>query len=292
MGLSGYLQSPEILKSVYGKSPVELRSLLLKKGLQWYASHVQEQERIAHNLTHFGFTCSEDLVERVKEHIILHYYEKVLPLCGDPAWYHDFLRQNVELGEIGAIEKSIKDGRGVLVATAHFGAVELIVPCLSMFRIPVHPVLRFTTEQFSKIAHQHAQNMEKSGLFGHIHFIEIGKAGTAAALDMAAVLRKKEVLTSVFDEKTEYSIPVRLFGRQVYGGAGLDRLLKFANTPVALFNAFMIRTGVNRYRLKLVDVAKNAPDPVIEMFRNLEQVVGDAVEQWYFLHEEIPFAGE
>lgn len=289
MSLSKYLQSHEIIESIFGKSPDDVRSLILNKGMQWFTDNPEEKETIKSNLITFGIPFTNDLITAIQEHTVLHYYEKILPLCGDPEFYFHFLRDNVDRREIDTLQGALRKKRGVLVTVAHFGGIELIVPTLSLYKLPIHPVLRFTTEQFSKVAHKHAKNMEDSGLFGPIKFIEIGRHGTVAALEMAAVLRKKEVLLSVFDEKTDYSTPVTLFGRKISGGAGLDRLLRFVNTPVVVFNAFMIRSGVNNYTLKFNEIDVTGGSPIQSMFHNLEKTVKDNLEQWYFLHEEIPF---
>jgi lauroyl/myristoyl acyltransferase len=289
MSLSKYLQSPETIKSIFGRSPDDARSLILDRGMTWLADHPEEAEIIKNNLISLGISFTEGLIVDIQEHIVLHYYEKILPLCGNPEFYYRFLNENVDVSEIDTLKGALEKERGILATVAHFGGVELIVPTLALFKLPIHPVLRFTTEQFSKVAHKHAKDMEESGLFGPINFIEIGRQGTVAAMDMAAVLRRKEVLVSVFDEETEYSIPVNLFGREILGGAGLDRLLRFTNTPVAVFNTFMVRTGINKYRLKFIEVDISAENPIQVMFDNLENSIKEHLEQWYFLHEEIPF---
>ena len=292
MSLSKYLQSKEIIQAISGKSPHEARSLVLEKGIDRLSKHPEEGELIKRNLLRFKIAFDSELIARIQEHIVLHYYEKILPLCGDPECYYNFLKENVDVTEIDILKEATDKGNGILITVAHFGGVELVVPTLSMFKFPIHPVLRFTTEQFSKVAHKHAKDMEASGFFGPINFIEIGRKGTMAALDMAAVLRKRGMLVSVFDEETEYSIPVKLFGMEILGGAGLDRLLRFTNTPVALFNAFMIRTDVNKYQLKFVEIEVTKENPIQRMFNNLEKIVKENLEQWYFLHEEIPFVEE
>lgn len=293
MSLSKYLQSQEILQYVPGKKPDELRSFILDKGLDWYIQHPEESERIKNNLCCLDISASDDLIMDIQKHVILHYYEKILPLCGSPEFYYNFLNDNVDLKDaINTLKKAINEGNGILIAAAHFGGVELIVPCLSMHKLPLHIALRFTTEQFSSIAHKVAEKMAASGFFDQIIFIEVGKPGTMAALDMAGVLRKKEVLISVFDEKTDYSIPVKLFGKEVWGGAGLDRLLRFTKTEVSVFNAFMIRTDTGTYQLKVIEINIVTENPVQSMFANLEKIVEDNLEQWYFLHEEIPFVDQ
>ncbi len=83
-----------------------------------------------------------------------------------------------------------------------------------------------------------------------------------------------------------------LFNKKIWGGAGLDRLLRFCNSPVAVFNAWMVRTNQDAYMLQVTEVEGAAEEVVQNMYENLEDVVGDNLEQWYFLHEEIPFVND
>ena len=287
-GLSKHLQSPDILGKAASLGADGLRESLLAKGSEWYLNHPEESALIRHNLQAFDLCSDDKTVRSVEHHIVLHYYEKLLPLCGDPKWYRSFISDNVDMTDASAQISDAAQKGGILVAAAHFGAVELVPPSLSITGVPVNPVLRFTTEKFSAMAHERASTMESSGLFGHINFIEIGREGTMAALEMAAAIRRKEILLSVFDEETSYSIPAKLFGRTVNGGAGLQNLIKFARAPLSVFCAFMVRLPEGRYRFDLVPV-QQSDDTVASMYRALEAKLADNLEQWYFLHEEIPF---
>jgi len=137
--------------------------------------------------------------------------------------------------------------KGVLVTISHFGAVEFITPFLSSLLLKMNVCLRFTTESFSQKAHVYAENMAKSGSFAPINFIEIGKPGTRAALDMASAIRRGEILVSVFDEETDYSIPVPLMGKMVPGGAGLHKLIQFAGEQCAVCTAHCVRREHETY---------------------------------------------
>jgi len=221
--------------------------------------------------------------------VVLHYFEKLVALCGTPATLRQFLAHNVDAAAaVDTIKAIVNSGSGVLLATCHFGAVELVAPTVLMHGLPVTGVLRFATAQLSESVARKAQQLSASGDFGLARFIEIGKPGAIAAVEMAAVLRRAEVLLAVFDEETEYSKPVALLGRQVKGGAGLHRILKFVNAPVRVVCACMVRTGDASYRLEARELPDNG-NPVDGMYAHLEQILANHLEQWYFLHEEIPF---
>jgi lauroyl/myristoyl acyltransferase len=154
-------------------------------------------------------------------------------------------------------------------------------------KFPINAVLKFTTQNFSDKSRDFAKSMEESGLFAPINFIELGKPGSQGAFLMASVLKKKEILLSVFDEETPYSKPVKLLGRECLGGAGLDKLLKFAGENVSVFTVFMIRNGDN-YEMKLMPIDAQSENPIQTRYEKLEKILTENFVQWYFLHEEIP----
>ncbi|MBN1757170.1 MAG: hypothetical protein JW863_02565 [Chitinispirillaceae bacterium] len=293
MSLSRHLQTSGLLDTVAGMSYADLKEVVLTIGNAWYGKHPREQEVITENLRSFGLDTASSTIDNIRYHTILHYVEKFLPLTGSIESYARFLRDAVEAGNsIELLRKSQRAGRGICVTISHFGAVEFITPYLALHHLPMNTVLKFSTEAFSKVAHERSMAMKESGLFSYINLVEIGKPKIMAAMEMAAVLRRKEILLSVFDEKTPYSRPVDLFGTRVWGGAGLDRMIAFANTPVDLYVAFMIRGDNDTYRLELHPVDETETDPVAAMYRVLESVVQRYPHQWYFLHEKLPFVME
>jgi lauroyl/myristoyl acyltransferase len=290
MSLSRSLQSPDILALAHRFDPPALRSAMLERGRSWFAHNRAQQERIAHNLAAFGFDPDQALLDRTQDHIILHYYEKLLPLGGSPAEFARFIDTTIDAAEaIAMIQNAITPTSGALLATGHFGGVEFIVPALSRGALALTAALRFTTQEFSQKAHDRAGALSQSGLFAPIRFIEIGKPGVSAALDMAAAVRRGEALTSVFDERTEYSKPASLLGRKVWGGAGLDRFIAFTRQSVTVFAVFMVRTEAGTYRLDCTRIDPDNADPIDAMYRRLEELIRRTPWQWYFLHEEAPF---
>ena len=287
MGLSEFLQTSEFLHSVPHLTPDQLSKHIRARGEEWFRTATDDLELIRHNLAYFGLDAGEEMVSRVVDNVILHYFEKFLPFCGSAASYQAFLASSVDGKNLSVIREALSKGNGVLLASTHFGAVELIPPTLALHNVPINAVLRFRTEQLSVAAHQRAAAMASSGLFGPIRFIEIGKPGTAAALDMAAVLRRREALLSMMDEKTEYSKAVPFLGKTIWGGAGLDRLVAFSSAPVSIFLVTMLRMGEGSYRLDVDEIVQSNSGLVLALFDRFSEVVKRYPEQWYFVHEEI-----
>ncbi len=288
--ISRYIQTSGLLQRLSGMDRVQLKSAVAELGMQWYREHPEERERISRNLENFGLDFSSSVVDSVIEGVLLHYYEKLLPFAGSLSSYADFLKCHIDgNGTVSTLREVIASGNGVCIATAHFGAVELMVPYLAMNKLPVNAALRFTTEQLSETVRKHAKGLAQSGLFGKINIIELGKPKSAAAMKMAAALRRREIMLTVFDEKTPYSKPTELFGAKVWGGSGIDRIVSFSNTPVVVFASFMIRTENDGYRLELYKIDSSSSLMIDTLYRFLESIVRQYISQWYFLHEEIEF---
>jgi lauroyl/myristoyl acyltransferase len=270
-----------------------LKRIVTELGIAWYRAHDEEREIIIHNLETFGLDRSPSTVDAVIDNTILHYYEKFLPLTENIEGYAHYLKERIDCSAgIAQLRDSLASSRGICIAISHFGAVELITPCLASYTLPVNVVLKFSTEELSAAAQRQATIMEKTGKFSLVNIIEVGRPKTVAAMQMAAALRRQEIVLSVVDEKTPYSKPVELFGTKVWGGAGLDRMLSFANTPADLYAAFMVRESSERYHLEIHKIENTATDQISTVFTVLESVVKRHCEQWYFLHEELPFVME
>lgn len=77
--------------------------------------------------------------------------------------------------------------------------------------------------------------------------------------------------------------------RKVWGGAGLDRLVKFGRPDTAIWSAFAIRNESETYSLRLCGHKSGRGGFVASLYRELGSLLSEHYAQWYFLHEEIPF---
>ena len=288
MSLSSELQSKDIVTC---SDPCTQQELILERGQTWYTNHPHERNRIEHNLSLMGLESSTSMVDLVIENILLHYCEKLCGLCHTPQSFHSFLLGTTDCSAaLPVLERARSRGEGVVLATGHFGAVEFIAPALAARGIDLSVVLRFTTPHFSQQVRARAEAMHRSGMFGRISFIEIGAPGTVAALEMASVVRSGGVLLSMFDEETPYSIPVTLLQRSLMGGAGLDKLIAFSRAELLVCPVFMIRMPGTAYVLDCTPLGNGESNPIQALYNRLEGHLATQPHQWYFLHEELPFA--
>jgi len=290
MTLCSHLQSREFMESLPGISRDQLRSHIFTHGALWFDNHHEETDTIRKNCTSLGIGCDDNLIKEIQRHILLHYYEKLLPFSETPEQFKAYLIHRVKLPkEINVLKKSLGGKKGVLLAVCHFGAVELIGPCLAAQGIPFTGTLRFATGALSQAARQKAKQLSESGLFAELQFIEIGAGPSAASLEMAAVLRRGGLLCAVFDEPARLGVDVSLLDRRILGGSGLEKLVAFMNGAVTVVTAFMIRTEDETYELRLSELESASEGLTQRMFGAFERECLPMLPQWYFLHEDISF---
>ena len=289
MSLSELLQSREILSTGTSSGLSDLKNRILDEGFAWYARHPEETEIIVSNLNLFSLPTDNGFIGKVQKGILLHYYEKVLPLCLSPQKYYEYLMERVDGNEaMEMLKKKRVNSEGTLLTISHFGAIELITPFIAAQPNTMNSVLRFTTQHFSDVAASYAERLHNEAGFGRINFIEIGKPGVPAAMEMAAALRRCEIISTVFDEETSYSVPAELLGKKVNGGSGLDKLISYTRSPMHIFNASMIRSENETYTLHFDEIPVDGVSSIQQMYNSLEKQILAHPDQWYFLHEEIP----
>ena len=66
MSLSKFIQSPDLLNNIFGKTTSELKSAVLEKGNLWYKENPEESRLIENNLNLLGFPVSPQLIENIR----------------------------------------------------------------------------------------------------------------------------------------------------------------------------------------------------------------------------------
>lgn len=124
MSLSRHLQSPKLLSQLSTLTPEQLKPLVMQRGREYLDAHPEESLIVENNLRAFGLEASLVGVRAIQEHVVLHYFEKLVALCGKPSTLWQFLSANVDSKDaLHTISTILASGCGVLLATCHFGAV-------------------------------------------------------------------------------------------------------------------------------------------------------------------------
>ena len=89
-------------------------------------------------------------IQRTFKGIIAHYYEKLFIAYVHFGKVCDFLQKNVRLEGQELLEEALSQGKGLILVTGHFGAVEFLPLTLALKGYEVTMVVRFKTERLKR----------------------------------------------------------------------------------------------------------------------------------------------
>jgi KDO2-lipid IV(A) lauroyltransferase len=197
-------------------------------------------------------------------------------------WSADKIAARITLDGFEQLRAAVRDGRGVVVVTAHFGNWDLLACLSAMLGIPLHVVTRELKGGRTNSAWMRAR--ERRGV--HLH----PAAGSIGAL--LAALRRGEVVAFVVDQHMpgRLGVGVPFFGRMA---STIDApAVLAARTGAPLLPAFLFREGFERHRLwvgpRIPPADGERRAATLETTARITKVVEDTIrahpEQWIWMH--------
>ena len=189
-----------------------------------------------------------------------------------------FLRSRVRFAGAENLQAALQDGKGVILVTGHFGAVEFLPGALALNGYPTSMICRFQT---TRLRESMGQRAEAVGL----HLIDADE-GNIILSAMKALKQGRILITECdeFDEwrpdphRNSYFLDCRLPSDRT-----LELLRKRSGAQV--ITALMQRDGKKQYTCNLTPVGKESSPvnlPIHEQCLSvLESTVEDFPEQWY-----------
>ena len=245
----------------------------------------EEKEQIKRNLSavirRFPKKQPVDLIIRRTFHgIFAHYHEKLLIAFAHFGKVCRFLLEQVEFEGQHLIDEPLSQGKGVILVTGHFGAVEFLPLFLALKGYPVTMVVRFKTPRLKEA-------LVRRGSSVGITLLD-ANAGEKVIFNALQALRSNQILITECDEFKAWR-PYRDRSIQFLGcSSPLDRTLDLFHrrhhSPVIF--GLVCRLQRNRYKLRLhslVDEDQNTQTTTIShrALRVLEQYIHMAPHQWY-----------
>jgi len=174
-------------------------------------------------------------------------------------------------------------GKGVMIATAHFGHFELAACALAMMGYPVYSVIR---EVDNKDLDLLLDNLRFSSGLGVIK-------KERAARDILGHLRHGDTVTVHIDLNASFNlIYVPFFGR--YASTFTTPALMSMRTGAPLLSMLCFRDGANdRYHVKIYppvaitptgDMGADERQIIMALNERLEDAIRQAPEQWFWFH--------
>ncbi|MBN2530160.1 MAG: hypothetical protein JXR76_27460 [Deltaproteobacteria bacterium] len=286
MSIKNFLTTKDNLALVEKKSWKFSRPVIMAQGMRYFEEHPDEVAQIVENLASIGLPHSENAVKKTLEEIVAHYFEKLFALVKryEAVW---ICRNRVTLahGCLEPFEEAKRDGKALFVAQSHYGATYLLGSVLMVNGYDLTMVGKFPEPVGSMLENNSKTLTERYGV-GEVNIINLARPNCDVPTEMLRAFLLKQIVSNVFDENNEFCRPVTFFGKQIFGGSGMDLLLKnFNDDRVILVTPFLQRTGDETF---IYDVDRHyfkSGDIIASFYKSLENKVRQYPAQWYFIRE-------
>ena len=223
------------------------------------------------------------LIKNVFKGIYCHYYEKLFIAYEKPEKAIRFMNRNIADKDLHKLRTILREGRGAVLVTGHYGAIEFIPTLLASKGFNVSMIAKFKTPQLKQKVYFQA---EKYG----IRLID-GDKGGGILRAASRELKQNRILITQCDEIEEWWPSAKESMSFLGRITGLDRTINVIQKRTGAEVVFGVihRYHLDKYELMMVDYP--------EILSRLEQPsclsVGEAVlkflekaiyanpEQWY-----------
>jgi KDO2-lipid IV(A) lauroyltransferase len=225
----------------------------------------------------------KEVTGRVFQGIFSHYYEKMFIAFEDKDKATRFLNDNISKGDLVVIRNSLLKGRGVIVITGHYGAIEYIPTLLAVNGFDISMIARFKTGQLKKKVFSQAEKYR-------IRLIDADNTGNVLNTAIKE-LKENRVLVTQCDEIEEWRPSEK--ERTFFLGqlTGLDRTINIIHkrTGAEVIFGVIHRYSLSEYRLivhsyeDMVKMLNGIPLSTVgeTVLKVLEQYIYRYPEQWY-----------
>ncbi|MGA2764871.1 MAG: hypothetical protein ABSG17_16100 [Spirochaetia bacterium] len=279
--ISLFFQSPLNVFLFRHMSPRIAQRYLHGIGFLYYMLNRKEKRIIERNVREVLAGQDERYIRKVVREtfkgIFTHYFEKMFGAFLDCDTVSRYVKSHFSIQGGELLTSALEKGKGCILVTAHWGAVEFIPWVLFSQGFPTSVILECATTRLARSL-QAKQDRTNTQLISSGHGISI-------FLRALESLKANRVLMTQCDEvdawRRRKSHTIRLFGRELFFDNTIDVLSHRSEAPVVA--AFLKRTGPNRYTLFLEDVSvlRTPESTARECLTLWERYVRDNPEQWY-----------
>ena len=222
----------------------------------------------------------ELIIRRTFRGIYAHYHEKLFTAYASYSKVCRFVERQVQLEGQHLLEEALSQGRGLILVTGHFGAVEFLPTALALNGFGVTMVVRFKTEQLKRTLKRRAARLG-------ITLLDATE-GEGVMFSALRALKSNRILITECDEFEAWR-PCRTRRTQFLGyPSPMDRTLDLFqrrhDSPVIM--GLVIRKSKQYYEISLHSLENGQFDnetiPIAERaLRVLESYILETPEQWY-----------
>jgi KDO2-lipid IV(A) lauroyltransferase len=279
--ISVFFQSPLNVFLFRHMSPRVAQRYLHLIGFFYYLINRRDKRVIERNVREVLVGQNEGYIRKVIREtfkgIFTHYFEKMFSAYLDYGTVRRYVEDHFKIQGKELLSRALEGGKGCILVTAHWGAVEFIPWVLHEAGIPTSVILECATARLAKSLQQKIIN----------HDTELISSGHGGSIFLRAMqsLKSNRVLMTQVDEvdawRRRRSHTISLFGRELFFDNTIDVLSHRSGAPVVA--AFLKRTGSHRYTLILEDVSvQRRPESTAKECLGLwQKYVSESPEQWY-----------
>ncbi|MBW2063322.1 MAG: hypothetical protein JRJ03_00175 [Deltaproteobacteria bacterium] len=222
------------------------------------------------------------ITKRVFLGILSHYYEKVFNAYVKIEELKSFFNSSIEANSLIKLDKALKQGKGVLFVTGHYGGIEYIPIFLALKHYPISVVAKFATEQLKSTLYERTKDLG----------LKIIDANQQSSILGAIIqeLRSNRIVFFECDEIEEWkpSQKERMFFLRKM--VGVDRTISIIQkrTRAEIIFGILHRYSIRKYRLivrnwqDMVSVMSDVPPSIgAVLLRYLERYIYSYPEEWY-----------
>ncbi len=225
----------------------------------------------------------EKMVKKAFRGIFYHYYEKLFIAFEEKDKATKFLNDHVLSRDLSVLQRSLLKGKGVIVITGHYGAIEFIPTLLAVNGFDISMIAKFKTERLKKQVFSQAQKY-------NIRLIDAERKGEILKKAIKE-LKENRVLITQCDEIEEWRPSKRERTSFLGRVTGLDRTINIIErrTGAEVIFGVIHRYNLNEYKLimysyeDMLRMLGGAPVSTVgeTVLKVLEQFILYHPEQWY-----------
>lgn len=282
LSLSRFFQSRWNVALFQHFHPVVCQAYMQALGKIYYLFNRKEKKTIKQNIRDFLYGKTEKEIRKITKNafhgIFQHYFEKMFSAYRNFNEVSEYINSHFKVENIDVIDKALAQGKGLILATAHFGAVEFIPWVLALKGYPMSIILEYNAKilkkaLYEKISHADVELFSSSD----------GK-GTVVFRALKSIKRNRILMTEC-DEvdrwRRKKDSTINLFGKTLYFDNTLNILSRHTGAPVV--SVFLKRTGRMNYTLICEDISvgKHIKDTAKDVMYVWQKYVTKNPEQWY-----------
>jgi len=217
------------------------------------------------------------IIRQTFKGIFAHYYEKMYSAFKDIHSIRRFVGKKITIQNETAISDAMALGKGVILVTAHWGAVEFIPWVLSLKEYPISVIVDCQTKHLEKALNKRARLMNAELL--------CNSADASVFFRALSALKRNRLLMTECDEvdawKKRPNMTVELFGKKLFFDPTLNILAK--RSGAAVVGVFLKRVSRNAFTLICEPISRGEKnvDTAMGAFSLWQKYVSQHPEQWY-----------